>query len=95
MTTFQEDLFCSPGTICIDRDEARCNVEDESLHGSVVICEEGEQQDDWKVRGLLIRNCTGVAIESVVAWLEHQRNPGFVQKLGPADPSRQYLPVRA
>ncbi|XP_552461.4 transmembrane protease serine 7 [Anopheles gambiae] len=95
VTTFQEDLFCSPGTICIDRDEARCNVEDESLHGSVVICEEGEQQDDWKVRGLLIRNCTGVAIESVVAWLEHQRNPGFVQKLGPADPFRQYLPVRA
>uniref|UniRef100_A0A182KAZ4 Peptidase S1 domain-containing protein n=1 Tax=Anopheles christyi TaxID=43041 RepID=A0A182KAZ4_9DIPT len=94
VTTFQEDMFCAPGTICIDRDGGgQCYDADESLHGSVIVCEEGELQEDWKVRGLLMRNCTGVAIESVAAWLDHQRNPGFVQKPRPMDPSRQYLPV--
>uniref|UniRef100_A0A182PS87 Peptidase S1 domain-containing protein n=1 Tax=Anopheles epiroticus TaxID=199890 RepID=A0A182PS87_9DIPT len=92
VTSFPDDLLCPPSTICIDRDEGQCH-EDESLYGSVIVCEEGESQAHWKVRGLLIRNCTGVASDSIATWLEHQRNPGFVQNPGPVDPSRQYLPV--
>ncbi|XP_052890995.1 uncharacterized protein LOC128299161 [Anopheles moucheti] len=91
VTTFQDDLFCAPGTICLDHGGDRCN--DDSLNGSAVVCKEGRSQDGWMLRGLLVSNCTGVAIESVNAWLNHQRNPGFVQQPKPADPSRQYLPV--
>ncbi|XP_053668311.1 inactive serine protease scarface-like [Anopheles marshallii] len=91
VTTFQDDLFCAPGTLCLGNDGEHCN--DDSLDGSAIVCEEGGSQGDWKLRGLLVSNCTGVAIESVGAWFNHQRNPAFVQQPKPADPSRQYLPV--
>ncbi|XP_049290995.1 uncharacterized protein LOC125767975 [Anopheles funestus] len=91
VTSFQDNLFCKPGTICIDHDKQQCN--EDSLNGSAIVCKGGELKDEWNLRGLLVSNCTGVDIVRVTAWFNHQRDPGFVQQPKPADPSRQYLPV--
>uniref|UniRef100_A0A182W1T2 Peptidase S1 domain-containing protein n=1 Tax=Anopheles minimus TaxID=112268 RepID=A0A182W1T2_9DIPT len=91
VTTFQDDLFCTPGTICLGHDDKHCS--DSSLNGSGIVCGQDDSQDGLKLAGLLVSECTGLTIESITAWINHHRNPGFVQQLKPADPSRQYLPV--
>uniref|UniRef100_A0A3F2YW26 Peptidase S1 domain-containing protein n=1 Tax=Anopheles dirus TaxID=7168 RepID=A0A3F2YW26_9DIPT len=94
VTNFQEDLFCAPGTICLQRNGDDDCCDGDSLRGSAVVCEDSERQDDATLRGLLVRNCAGVGMESIAAWLDHQRAPGFVQMPHPTDPSRLYLPVQ-
>ncbi|XP_053670827.1 uncharacterized protein LOC128721129 [Anopheles nili] len=88
---FDEDLFCAPGTICLD--SAGGNCEGESLPGSPVVCQGTNSQQPWPLRGLLVGNCTGIATDGIAAWVNHQRAPEFVQKPKATDPSRQYLPV--
>ncbi|XP_050067298.1 uncharacterized protein LOC126556123 [Anopheles maculipalpis] len=91
VTSFLDDPYCAPGAICLGRDEGRCNYD--TLDGSPIVCMEGVLEVDWKLRGLLVNNCSGVPIKSVVSWLDYQRNPGFVQEVKPAIPDRRYLPV--
>uniref|UniRef100_A0A182JLP9 Uncharacterized protein n=1 Tax=Anopheles atroparvus TaxID=41427 RepID=A0A182JLP9_ANOAO len=85
--SFNEDLFCAPGTICLGRGGTRCD--DSSLTGSPVICEANKSM---ALKGLLVGNCTGVAVEDLAPWVKNQQTPGFVQVSKPSDSSRQYLP---
>ncbi|XP_035893018.1 hyaluronan-binding protein 2-like [Anopheles stephensi] len=92
LTSFLDDPYCVAGAICLARDdEGRCNYD--ALDGSPIVCRKGETEADWRLRGLLASNCSGVPARGVTAWLEHQRNPGFVQEVKPSIPDRQYLPV--
>ncbi|KFB49745.1 hypothetical protein ZHAS_00018402 [Anopheles sinensis] len=89
--SFNEDLFCAPGTICLHPEGTEC--ESSALTGSPVICDENKPTSEgWSLKGLLVGNCTGVTVDNLGPWVEHQQTPGFVQLPKPTDPSRQYLP---
>uniref|UniRef100_A0A182M6Q4 Peptidase S1 domain-containing protein n=1 Tax=Anopheles culicifacies TaxID=139723 RepID=A0A182M6Q4_9DIPT len=52
VTSFQTDLFCAPGTICLSHSEEHCD--DNALAGSAIVCVADDSKNDWKLRGLLL-----------------------------------------
>ncbi|XP_050093426.1 uncharacterized protein LOC126576262 [Anopheles aquasalis] len=77
------------GLVCLANG---ANCDDRSMSSAVLLCDQ-EGGAMARLHALLTSNCTAVPLQSLTSWIDHQRDPTFVQKAEPPVPSRNYLPL--
>ncbi|XP_035792919.1 uncharacterized protein LOC118467041 [Anopheles albimanus] len=79
---------CRSGLVCFTNG---ANCDDRSMSSAALLCDlEGGVVG---LHALLTSNCTALPLPSLTSWIDHQRDPTFVQKAEPPVPSRNYLPL--
>ncbi|XP_049538826.1 uncharacterized protein LOC125953366 [Anopheles darlingi] len=92
-TTLGEDSAndlggCMSDLVCFSNG---ANCDDRSMSSAALLCD--QEGGLVGLHALLLSNCTGLPLQSLANWIDHQRDPSFVQKVQPPVPSRNYLPL--